>query len=88
MQKMDDLRNEPPEYKSNLKELEFQKRNLLMSFFLLDIFIFVLIAALLDWITFINKEYLIFGSAFLVFMMLFNLIFRIISIKKIRGRIR
>ncbi len=78
------LENNPNESETNKKELDFQKKNLLLSFFLLDIFIFILIASVLDWLTFAKKEYLIFGSAFFIFMMIFYIITRVLNINKLK----
>lgn len=85
MDNLDKLRNEPAEYQTGIEDVNSSKKNLLLSFFLLDIFIFILIAALLGWVDFIEKEYLIFGSVFFIVLQIFYIITQVIKLKRKRN---
>jgi uncharacterized membrane protein YkvI len=85
MNNLDNLRNEPPEYETKKQGVGAAKKNLILSIFVLDIFIFVLVAALFGWIDFIEQEYLIFGSVFFIVIQIFYIITQVIKLKKSRN---
>jgi hypothetical protein len=87
MNEKNEFRNLGQENPAKNDEITDRKKNLIISIFVLDIFIFVLVAALLGWIDFITKEYLIFGSVFFIVIQLFYIVTQVIKIKMNRDKV-
>lgn len=87
MNNLDNLRDETPEFQVKKQETSNAKKNLIVSFVLLDVFIFILIAGILGWIDFIDREYLIFGGVFFIVIQLFYIITQVIKINRNQSKL-